>query len=517
MWTRRVAVLLGAFLVGATVTAPAAAAHERGLPLGPAGLAESRTVEVLQPGVTLTTIVRGAADPADVWTVEVAVPGGSGSPDPDAPPTAIADREHAQQLAAELAGHGFAARVEDVVTPRLADFGGGSIGFRVRVGSHPDKAGADAQLAQVRAAGFTASAVFTGWDGAPTDRGPWVVRVLTIDPKVFRGSLAGDFGPDIERRETTSVLAKGAIAAVNAGFFVLDPAAGAPGDPAGVGVYGGRLLSEAVNGRPSFAFSTDGHARVTRNSWHGSVSSGHRSLPLDGLNRVPGLIRNCGGTGDSPTDRPLHDTTCTDPDELVAFTSDYGAATPAGPGVEAVLDAHGRVTDVRSPRGGPLNPGSRSVQATGALVDDLTALARPGRRLTISSHLTGPRADYVINGGPELVRNGRQHATPNRDGMVRPGDPSFYYGWVTKRNPRTIAGVDGRGRILLATVDGRATSSLGLSIAEAAALAQALGMRDAINLDGGGSTTMVVGDEVVNSPSDAAGERPVGDAILVLP
>jgi len=101
--------------------------------------------------------------------------------------------------------------------------------------------------------------------------------------------------------------------------------------------------------------------------------------------------------------------------------------------------------------------------------------------------------------------------------MVRPNDPSFYYGWVAKRNPRTIAGVDGHGRVLLATVDGRATTSLGLSIAETAAVAQALGMRDAINLDGGGSTTMVAGNKVINTPSDAAGERPVGDAILVLP
>ncbi|HEU5469218.1 MAG TPA: phosphodiester glycosidase family protein [Actinophytocola sp.] len=42
-------------------------------------------------------------------------------------------------------------------------------------------------------------------------------------------------------------------------------------------------------------------------------------------------------------------------------------------------------------------------------------------------------------------------------------------------------------------------------------------MREAVNLDGGGSTTMVARGQVVNRPSDATGERPVGDAILVLP
>lgn len=517
MWTRKSAVLVGAALLAATLQTPAAAANDRGLPLGPGDLTESRSVQTLQPGVTLTTIVRGETDPANTWTVEVAIPGGSGSPDPDTPPTAVSDRPHADELAGSLTTAGFTPRVEEVMTPRLADFPGGTLGFRVRVGNHPTKAAADAALAAIRAAKFTASTVFTGWDGDSADRGPWEVRVLTIDPRKFRGDLVGDFGPDIERRETTSALAaaKGATAAVNAGFFVLDPAAGAPGDPAGVGVYADRLLSEATNGRPSFVFSTDGrHAHVARHTWTGTVRSGHKTLALDGINRVPGLIRNCGGTGDQPTNHPRHDTTCTDPDELILFTSDYGASTPAGPGVELLVDNKNRVTEVRAPRGGPLPAGTRSIQGTGAKAEALREL---GPKLTITSKLKGHTGDYVLNGGPELVRNGRQHATPATDGMVRPSDPSFYYGWVQKRNPRTIAGVDTQGRILLATIDGRSTASLGLSIAESAAVAQSLGMHEAINLDGGGSTTMVTNNQVINKPSDTAGERPVGDAILILP
>lgn len=511
--------LAGALLVAATLTAPVDAAPAA-LPLGPRDLPETRTAETLQPGVTLTTIVRGAEDPAQAWTVEVAVPGGSGSPDPDAPPTAVAGRAQADRLAAALRTGGFTPRVEEVTTPPAADHPGGSLGFRVRVGRHDDRSAAEAERARVRAAGHTASTVFTGWDGAATDRGPWVIRVLTVDPRTFRGELAGDFGPDLERRESTSALAaaRGATAAVNGGFFVLDPAAGAPGDPAGLGVYDGRVLSEPVGGRPSLLFSADARrAAVARPAWSGSVAGGGTVLPLDGVNRVPGLIRNCGGTGDVPTDLPLHDTTCTDQGELVAFTTEFGAATPSGEGAEAVLDARDRVVEVRSPRGGALPPGGRSVQGTGARATELAELAERGRELTIRSRVRGPRADFVVNGGPELVRDGRRHATPAADGMIRPGDPSFTYGWVTKRNPRTLAGVDARGRILLATADGRATTSLGLSIAESAAVAQALGMRDAVNLDGGGSTTMVAGHRVINAPSDAAGERPVGDAILVLP
>ncbi|MGV1005376.1 MAG: phosphodiester glycosidase family protein, partial [Candidatus Nanopelagicales bacterium] len=53
-----------------------------------------------------------------------------------------------------------------------------------------------------------------------------------------------------------------------------------------------------------------------------------------------------------------------------------------------------------------------------------------------------------------------------------------------------------------------------LSIPATAEVAQALGLRNALNLDGGGSTSMVLGNTVINSPSGA--ERAVGDALLIL-
>ena len=499
------------------------------LPLGPAGLAEERTTEVLQPGVTLTTIVRGAADGSESWTVEMIVPSVS-DPDPDAPPSALRDRESAEALAAELTAAGFAARVEEVVTPALHDVAGGTIGFRVRVGSFATLAEANAERELLLAAGFTGSSLFTGWDGDdPSDTGPWVVQALTVDPMLFRGELDASFGPDLERRETTSSLAQaaGATAAVNAGYFVFNPAAGAPGDPAGVGVYDGKLLSETIDSRPALQVRDDArHTAVVRPRWQGDlVAEDGTALPLDGIDRVPGLIRNCGGTGDQPTDLPRHDFTCTDADELVAFTPEFGVATPSGDGVEAVLDPRGDVIEVRMQRGGAVPAGGSSVQATGALVDDLLAVATVGSKLRVESALVdsaGERMatsfrEAIVNGGPELVRDGQLHVTAAADGFVHPANPSFFYGFVHKRNPRTFAGVDPHGRAVFVTSDGRDTDTFGLSIAETAAVAQALGLKDALNLDGGGSTTMVVDGQVVNDPSDATGERPVGDALLILP
>lgn len=522
---------LGVLLAIAALPAPASAdpGTPVALPLGPSDLPETRTTRTLQPGVTLTRIVRGSLDPAHRWTVEASIPAGDESPDPDAPATTLKDRASADELAATLRGEGFEARVEQVTTPETADYAGGMLGWRVRVGSFEAQADATAERTRLRAAGHTGAVTYTGWDGESTDRGPWRVDVLTIDPSVFRGSLDASYGPDLENRETTSALANaaGATAAVNGGFFVLDPRFGAPGDPAGVGMYDGRLLSEPVSGRPALVVQADGRRnQVTRLTWQGQVVSGRSSLTLNGVNRVPGLIRNCGGSeGDSPTSLPLHDATCTNPDQLIAFTSDYGPVTPRGEGVEAVLGADHRVVEVRPSRGGPLPAGGSSIQATGRHVAALKALARPGVRLHITTALRSDegreipasRRTNVINAGPELVRDGQLHVTPATDGMVHDGDPSWYYGWVHKRNPRTLAGTDAAARTVFITADGRGTDSLGLSITEAAAVAQSLGLHDAVNLDGGGSTTMVANGSVINAPSDAAGERPVGDALLILP
>jgi hypothetical protein len=86
------------------------------------------------------------------------------------------------------------------------------------------------------------------------------------------------------------------------------------------------------------------------------------------------------------------------------------------------------------------------------------------------------------------------------------------------RNPRTVVGVTSTGRIILLVVDGRQTGSTGLTLYELGKQMQALGAVDAANLDGGGSATMwIKGLGVVNHPTDSSGERPVSNAIVVLP
>ena len=82
--------------------------------------------------------------------------------------------------------------------------------------------------------------------------------------------------------------------------------------------------------------------------------------------------------------------------------------------------------------------------------------------------------------------------------------------------PRTFIGRSSTGSVLLVTIDGRRPSSVGTTLKETADVALALDMRDAINLDGGDSTTMVAAGEMVSTPS-GPDERAVGDALVFVP
>ena len=89
---------------------------------------------------------------------------------------------------------------------------------------------------------------------------------------------------------------------------------------------------------------------------------------------------------------------------------------------------------------------------------------------------------------------------------------------LCQRNPRTVAGVTATGQVILLVVDGRSSASIGVTLYELGQEMKALGTVDAVNLDGGGSATMwIKGLGVVNHPTDSSGERPVSNAIVILP
>lgn len=521
---RFIALVLTLALGWPTLAAPLPAAP---LSLGAAGLSERRNSTTLLPGVVLTTIQRGELTMPQPWTVHLAT---------------LRTAQEADKMLADLTAAGFTGRLDPVQTQGAAPDG---LGFMLRVGRFDARPQAEAVQAALKAKGFSGGVQSLAEDGGPVS-GPWVIQVLTVQPgaqAVVRAAIASDMLPG---RETTSALARrlGAVAAVNGGFFVVSDAGGTEGDLAGLSIQAGQVISEPVNGRPAlFLDSAGARPRIVQGlTWVGRVSAGDQARAITGLNRRPGIIQNCGNPVARPTAQPVHDYACHSPNELVQFTPAFGPSSDAGDGAEVSADAQGVVTAVQAKRGGPIPAGGYTLQAIGDDAGWLQQL-KVGAQLSISTSLKdgqgrevalGPNTS-AVNGGPTLLAGGQAVNRYAAEGWsldalagqdLAEQDPAtagsarlnFYNGWLLRRNPRTAAGVMADGALLLVTVDGRnPTHSVGASVPELTRLMRDLGAVDAINLDGGGSTATVVNGLLQGVPSDAAGERPDGDAIVVLP
>jgi hypothetical protein len=117
------------------------------------------------------------------------------------------------------------------------------------------------------------------------------------------------------------------------------------------------------------------------------------------------------------------------------------------------------------------------------------------------------RLEDITNGIPQLIKEGVISVTWE--------DEKTSKSFVETRHPRTAVAKLKDGKFLMITVDGRSESSGGIGLYDLANLLLEFGATDAMNLDGGGSTTMFLDGKVVNHPSDKEGERKVSDALVV--
>lgn len=490
---------------------------------------DSTATSQLAPAVTLTEMSIGSEDRA-FWTVHIYLPA-----DPDGPlntaGTGLGPHGTAERVAKALQDRGFSPRIEAINLPAFADGPARTLGWVVRIGRYDDQASATDVYNQVRAAGFTGQVRWTGGDGDPGSlQHLFVVRV---DFTKFRGSVASEIGPTPALNEldhlTDTVPAYGALAGLNTHWFYNNA-------PAGLYVRDGKVLAGATQGRGGVMLTAGGRQVDVDQYWSTTtLQVGQATMPVDGINRVPGKIANCGGIGgDLPTQHPMHDTTCTDDSELVEFTSEWNN-TPSGPGTEVVIGRDGRVSAVNATRGTKVPAGGTTVQGTGELADWLAQHVSVGAKMTVSTRITDSSGQTVpltatttiIQTGPTLVRHGAISIDAYDDGIIHgagaPGadatDQTFTYNWTVRGNPRSAIGIDQQGRLMLVAIDGRQPGwSEGVSIPDEAALMRSLGAVEALNLDGGGSTVMVTDDQgIVNRPSDATGQRWLGNPILVEP
>jgi hypothetical protein len=344
--------------------------------------------------------------------------------------------------------------------------------------------------------------------------GPVEVLALRIDPGQahLEIALADDRTPALE---PVAVMAarEGAVAAVNGGFF------GPGGSPQGVlRVRGHWLGVSASRARGAVAILEEG---------------GRTRLLFDRI-RVGLVVEATRKGGRRETIPVAHVNPPGTPPGLSVYTPPYvdPRTLPPAPDGEKAEPAPTAVRGLtilctgqpcrilRQRSGTPrvtVPPQGLALVYRGARVPAaLDRLAR-GDRLALREqvetlHGTTPRAwstaPDILGGAGLLIAGG---AMVDDWEVERVRDD-----FVTTRHPRTLVGADRDGFIWLVVVDGRRPDSLGMRLDELQRLAGRLGLVDALNLDGGGSTTLVVENTVVNRPSDPIGPRKVSDSLLVL-
>jgi exopolysaccharide biosynthesis protein len=320
------------------------------------------------------------------------------------------------------------------------------------------------------------------WDES-TARGPVRLSLMTVKWRT-RG-LQVDYanaGPVGSTDTVRRIVARdGAVAGVNGDFFDI----GDTGAPLGLGRDLDRgLLHGRLDGwNAAFSIARSGRPDVGPLATHVRVRQ-HPRITINGFN--------------SPAVRP---------DGVAAYTPAWGKASGyrwtdgqrRGVRVVQVLDGRVKWTGTRLPAGRAFR--GTLLVGRGAGARQLAAMKR-GARATLASYVESqPR--MAITGNKFLVRDGVITVVDDRE-----------------MHPRTAVGIDRDTRTLLfLAVDGRQRFSRGYTMVELADTMIRLGADESLNLDGGGSTTMVARRpgkalSIVNSPSDGA-ERRVANAITI--
>lgn len=317
------------------------------------------------------------------------------------------------------------------------------------------------------------------WFGS--EHGPVCANVIRADlntPGVrLKPAMPGErFGLD-----TVSSIAKknGALAAINGTYFFSN------GLPAGLLVLDGKVVSGPLYNRSVLGLRAT-EAFIDNTQLNASITlPDGQSAEIDGINQP----RQKG--------------------EMILYDRTFGPSTRTKPedGIEVLLTPGGTVWAVRG-ADSPIPKEGWVLSASGPQRDWLARL-KVGDAVRIKSLLGEYWEDvpFALGGGPTLLKDGKVTITA--------AEERFRPDVAEGRAPRTAVGITPYGEVLLVVVDGRQPRySTGMTLAELAKFLLDLGAKDAINLDGGGSSTVFASGMVVNRVSDGR-ERRVGNALLL--
>ena len=288
------------------------------------------------------------------------------------------------------------------------------------------------------------------------------------------------------------------VGAVNGDFFMTSPT-NEVGLPLSGQVRNDELVLSGHN-RACLVLDDNNRPYIDRLTFTGTVTSGETSFALNLVNRMRYAYENIAAN------------------QSILFTRSYGPVTydgstsgkmvllrPAGDpfkwnanGVEQCI-----VEDIFDAQGSRTIPDGKAILWLKGTYANYSAALNVGDEISISFRFTLNNEGHDVN--IRQLIGGSNHI------IMQNGE--FMEDWA-ERHPRTAIGVNADStRLYFVVVDGRHLTSTGVALREMKGIFDALGAVHAVNLDGGGSSCILVNDEVMNHPSDGP-VRAVGNGCL---
>jgi hypothetical protein len=306
---------------------------------------------------------------------------------------------------------------------------------------------------------------------------------LTREDLVVKPVLAGQTKRGLADL-SKMVTREGALAGVNGGYF------GPDGNPLGLIIKEGLVISEPLMNRTALIFTPENEVVISRINWQGLLESKRdgKTLKITGVNRKPGT------------------------NEAVIINKFYGEKAPElKEGIlELVIDQGVIISINDGSKGGSslIPPEGFIIQLHGEKIE--TGLAFQISEPVFYKDIFDPELsttgiDRALGAGPRLIEDGKIKITSQEEGF----QPDIAYG----RAPRSAVGITADQHLVVVTVDGRQPElSIGMTLRELAEWMLNYGVVEGMNLDGGYSARMVVRGFTMNNPGQ---ERLVNNGILI--
>lgn len=312
------------------------------------------------------------------------------------------------------------------------------------------------------------------YDGKPVK-----INVVEVDLKLakdfeIRPALSST-NNNLKSRRTITTIAKntGSVAALNGTFF--KPQTGVP---LGTLMIDGKLYTGPVYDRVAMGIFNKGFdmARVQLKS---SLKTSHSSVKVDNINQ-PRMLASY----------------------VLAYSNEWGEFSPATPkyGYQIAIKDNKIIASsyspIKIPDGGYVIVGPE--KQLKPLINEKKV------ELEIATTPDWNGVKHIISGGPYLVKNSEVFVDMTAQKL----------GAIGGKNPRSAIGYTKDGNLIMAAVDGREGSSVGMTLMQLAYFMKSIGCVNAMNLDGGGSTVMYVDGAVVNSPQVKGGIN-ISNALVI--